>query len=122
MWGKDYIENLQNLPEISRRRILVGSTFSITAFIFIVWLSVRLYNLNAVDLNGKGTDEFSQSPFKDVSGAFEQFSKVASSGFSDLKRIIFDNSTSTSDLSQNNISSTSIISNEIYDQSLDFGE
>jgi len=41
----DLIEKLREKPEMTRRRILVGTTFTITAIIFFFWLSVRLYNV-----------------------------------------------------------------------------
>ncbi|MBI2474520.1 MAG: hypothetical protein HYV68_02350 [Candidatus Taylorbacteria bacterium] len=40
----DKIEELRKLPEVSRRRILVASTFSITAVIFFLWVSIRFYD------------------------------------------------------------------------------
>ncbi len=81
---KDYVDSLNNLPEISRRRILVGSTFSITAFIFIVWLSVRFYGMGGV-LATSSKKTANITPIKEVVGAFEQFTKSAGEGFNSIK-------------------------------------
>lgn len=92
MWIKEYVNRLNDLPEISRRRILVGSTFSITAFIFIVWLSVRFYGMGEI-LATSTQKTTSVTPIKEVVGAFEQFTKSAGESFNSIKSAL--NSTST---------------------------
>ncbi|OHA15369.1 MAG: hypothetical protein A3H57_01710 [Candidatus Taylorbacteria bacterium RIFCSPLOWO2_02_FULL_43_11] len=43
----DWLDKLRELPEVNRRRIVVGTTFALTFTIFIFWLSVRFYDLGS---------------------------------------------------------------------------
>jgi hypothetical protein len=119
MFFKDHIKNLQKLPELSRRRILVGTSISITAFIFIVWLSVKLYGLSVVDLDGKKNRDFTKSPFEEIVGAIDQLTKTASSGFGDVKKILEKQASSSLD---SVTASTSELENYNFEENLNFAE
>src|SRR3989344_5111554 len=60
----DLIEKVREKAEMTRRRILVGSTFTLTALIFFFWLSVKLYTAEGptpADLGVKEAGPISQA-------------------------------------------------------------
>lgn len=83
----DFLEKLREKPEMARRRILVGATFSITAVIFFIWLSVRLYSpadenvANVVKSRDNG-------PLAEISQTLGKFGESISEGVAAIKTVI----------------------------------
>lgn len=67
----DLIERLRDKPEMTRRRILVGTTFTITALIFFFWLSVKLYNTSEPTPADLGVKE--SGPITETANAIGDF-------------------------------------------------
>lgn len=96
MFDRNFFVRLRQLPENSRRRILIGSTFSITAFIFIIWASVRFYNINEPITEKVVSKSYAETPIKEVTGAIGQFADSLGEGFRRVKGIFSDTEATTS--------------------------
>jgi hypothetical protein len=96
MFGKDFFNRVRNLPEISKRRILIGSTFSITALIFIVWISVRFYGMNEPLNSNKKASSYAETPVKEVTSAIGQFADSLGEGVKKVKEAFSAGTVSTS--------------------------
>ncbi len=91
----DWLKNLQSRPENERRRILVASTFSITALIFVIWISVRFSSLESVGEASVSLVAKEKGPIKEISETatrlWENISKnmeaIKSSGNSILQNL-----------------------------------
>lgn len=89
----DYIEKLRNKPEITRRRILVGSTFTITAIIFFLWLSVRLYDVGDFTTSVASVEK--SGPISEVAKSVGDFISSAGEKINTLKNMILATTTAT---------------------------
>ena len=92
----DYIERLRNKPEMTRRRILVGATFSITAAIFFFWLSVRLYDAGSSTASVAKIEE--TGPIKEVISSVGSFIDLAGKKIESVKQMILATTTATTTL------------------------
>src|SRR3989344_4443804 len=88
----DLIENIKEKPEMTRRRILVGTTFTITALIFFFWLSVKLYNVSGPTPADLGVKE--EGPIAQTASVIGDFIQSTGERFNTLKNMLIGLSTS----------------------------
>ncbi len=96
----DLIEKAREKPEMTRRRILVGVTFAITAVIFFFWLSVKLYNVDGgtpADLGVKET-----GPIEQVGSVIGDFMQTVGEKVDSIKQV-FSSSTTPGVISTSSI-------------------
>jgi len=81
----NYIEKLRNKPEHIRRRILLGSTISITAIVALIWFSVSYVSLShSQDVQSASVSPFYtvESNFAAIGTAFSQEKAILGQTFS----------------------------------------
>lgn len=88
----DLIEKVREKPEMARRRILVGTTFTITAIIFFLWLSVRLYNSGNPTPEDLGVKE--TGPISQVSSVIGDFMQTVGEKVDSIKHAFSASTTS----------------------------
>ena len=85
----DFIEKVRNRPEIERRRILVGTTFSITALVFFFWLSVMLYGAGGGPTTASVSDlNKDKGPISEIADIIGNFVGTAGQKISNFKNSI----------------------------------
>lgn len=82
----DFLERLRKKPEMARRRILVGTTFGITVFIFLVWSTTTFYGLESVGTGG--TVASSNGPVDEVGEAFGSFFEQAKADIASVQAVL----------------------------------
>ena len=96
----DIIEKVRDKPEMTRRRILVGTTFTITAIIFFFWLSIKLYNAGGPTPEDLGVKE--TGPISQVSSVIGDFMQSMGEKINSIKQT-FSSSTTPGTISTSSI-------------------
>jgi hypothetical protein len=94
----NWVERLRQKPEMARRRILVATSFSFTAVVFVLWVSIRFYDISAIAV--------SPSPVQKTDGPITQAGEAIGSFWENMRQdmasvgTLLASSTATSSMSE----------------------
>jgi hypothetical protein len=89
----NFLDKLRRKPEMARRRILVGTTFGITGFIFLVWVTTTFYGLETISDSEKIAGE--KGPIVEAGEVLSSFFDKAKADMASVQAVLATTSLAT---------------------------